>query len=64
MFRFVALFLSFLILVAFTLVAYFLWWDETHCVICRTKLDQFGGCVNPECHYLQPDEKKSDRLEV
>ena len=31
-------------------ITYFVWWDATHCTFCRTRLDEFGRCPNPECH--------------
>ncbi len=30
-------------------VTYFIWWDATHCVLCRSRLDPFGRCPNPRC---------------
>jgi hypothetical protein len=30
-------------------VIYFIWWDATHCVLCRWRLDPFGRCPNPRC---------------
>jgi len=31
-------------------IAYFTWWDATHCTFCRAHLDTFGRCPNPDCH--------------
>lgn len=39
-----------LILAAVAAITYFLWWDATHCVFCRARLDEFGRCPNPNCH--------------
>ncbi|MFQ6020032.1 MAG: hypothetical protein ACE5KW_04675 [Dehalococcoidia bacterium] len=38
-----------IILAAASTVAYFIWWDATHCVICRSRLDNLGRCPNPDC---------------
>ena len=38
-------------LIGVAVIAYFLRWDETHCVICRGRLDDFGGCPNPDCKF-------------
>jgi hypothetical protein len=38
-----------MIAAAALLVAYFLWWDATHCILCRSRLDPFGRCPNPDC---------------
>ena len=32
-------------------VTYFIWWDATHCTFCRARLDEFGRCPNPDCHF-------------
>jgi len=32
-------------------VTYFIYWDATHCTFCRTRLDEFGRCPNPSCHF-------------
>lgn len=37
------------LLAAAAAIAYFIWWDASHCVICRTRLDEFGRCPNPDC---------------
>ncbi len=39
-----------MILAGAAVIAYFVWWDATHCVICRTRLDESGRCPNPDCH--------------
>jgi hypothetical protein len=39
-----------MILTAASTIAYFIWWDATHCVICRSRLDDLGHCPNPDCH--------------
>lgn len=39
-----------MIIAAAAAIAYFIWWDATHCVICRTRLDEFSRCPNPQCH--------------
>jgi hypothetical protein len=31
-------------------IAYFIWWDATHCVLCRARLDRLDRCPNPDCH--------------
>ncbi|MBI1885526.1 MAG: hypothetical protein HYS09_04325 [Chloroflexi bacterium] len=31
-------------------IAYFIWWDASHCVFCRSRLDEFGRCRNPRCN--------------
>jgi len=37
-------------LAAAAAITYFVWWDATHCTFCRTRLDEFGRCPNPDCH--------------
>ena len=39
-----------LILSGVAAVIYFIWWDATHCTLCRDRLDPFGRCINPDCH--------------
>jgi len=39
-----------LILTVAAAIAYFVWWDATHCTLCRTRVDTFGRCPNQECH--------------
>jgi hypothetical protein len=39
-----------LMLAAAAAITYFVWWDATHCTFCRTRLDEFGRCPNPDCH--------------
>jgi hypothetical protein len=38
-----------LALLAAAAASYFVWWDATHCVFCRSRLDAFGRCPNPQC---------------
>jgi hypothetical protein len=40
-------------LAAAAAITYFVWWDATHCTFCRTHLDEFGRCPNPDCHLGQ-----------
>ena len=39
-----------ILLAAAAAITYFVWWDATHCTFCRTRLDEFGRCPNPDCH--------------
>jgi len=38
-----------LLLAAAGALTYFIWWDATHCTFCRSRLDEFGRCQNPDC---------------
>jgi hypothetical protein len=40
-----------LFLAAAAAITYFIYWDATHCTFCRTRLDEFGRCPNPSCHF-------------
>jgi hypothetical protein len=40
-----------LLLAAAAAVTYFIYWDATHCTFCRTRVDEFGRCPNPDCHF-------------
>ncbi|MCH7810835.1 MAG: hypothetical protein IH863_09680, partial [Chloroflexi bacterium] len=37
-----------LLLAASAAMTYFIWWDATHCTFCRTRLDEFSRCPNPD----------------
>lgn len=39
-----------IILAAAAAITYLVWWDATHCTFCRTRVDEFGRCPNPDCH--------------
>jgi hypothetical protein len=39
-----------LMMAAAAAITYFVWWDATHCTFCRTRLDDYGRCPNPDCH--------------
>ncbi len=39
-----------MIMAAAATIGYFIWWDATHCVLCRARLDKLGRCPNPDCH--------------
>ncbi len=40
-----------LLLAAAAAITYFIYWDATHCTFCRTRVDEFGRCPNPDCHF-------------
>jgi len=40
-----------LLLAAAAAMTYFVWWDATHCTFCRTRLDEFARCPNPDCTF-------------
>jgi hypothetical protein len=39
------------LLAAAAAITYFIYWDATHCTFCRTRVDEFGRCPNPDCHF-------------
>jgi hypothetical protein len=40
-----------LLLATAAAITYFIYWDSTHCTFCRTRLDEFARCPNPDCHF-------------
>jgi hypothetical protein len=42
-----------ILLAAAAAITYFIYWDATHCTFCRSRLDEFGRCVNPDCRLGQ-----------
>ncbi len=38
------------VIAAASTIGYFIWWDSTHCVFCRSRLDKSGRCVNTACN--------------
>ncbi len=50
-----------MIFAAASAIAYFIWWDATHCVFCRSRLDEFGRCPNPSCNLGRLTEESETR---
>lgn len=45
-------------------IGYFIWWDATHCVICRARLDELGRCPNPDCHLGPLTQERAEAQRV